>query len=167
MARKKTEKQKEEVSVENEVTLDVEEETTETPATQEAVEETEAEVEKREKKSRKKAMRIRKSKKESEHPIEIAIKLAVESGKVEFGYKTTLKNAIEGKAKAFVLASRAPAAFLENIEQHAKISKIPLVYFEGTPLELGVACGKPFNVVGLSIYEEGSSSIMELVKKSK
>lgn len=128
----------------------------------EAAEQTEAEAvpEKKEKKQ-KKVVRRRKSKKEKERPLTGALRLAVESGKVEFGART----ATGSKARLFVLAANTPQAVREKVSSYAKASEIPIIEFEGTSIELGSVCGKPFPVSVLSVHEEGSSNILELAKK--
>jgi large subunit ribosomal protein L30e len=45
------------------------------------------------------------------------------------------------------------------------MSNVPLIQFEGNSMELGSVCGKPFPVSVLSVFEEGSSNILELAKK--
>ncbi|MBU0531894.1 50S ribosomal protein L30e [Candidatus Micrarchaeota archaeon] len=110
---------------------------------------------------KKKVVRRRKTKKERENPITNAVRLTVESGKVEFGARTSLL----GKAKLFVVAGNTPELIKEKVQKHAESSKIPIIQFDGSSIELGSVCGKPFPVSVLSIYEEGSSNIMKLVKK--
>ncbi len=117
------------------------------------------------KKKVRKVVRRRKSKKEKEQPIAAAIRLAVESGKVEFGARTGLMAGIMGKAKLFVIASNTPDATRTKITGYAKSSDIPLVDFEGSTMDLGSVCGKPFPVSVLSVFDAGSSPIMELAKK--
>jgi large subunit ribosomal protein L30e len=116
-------------------------------------------------KKKKKVVRRRKTKKERENPMTTAVRLAVESGKVEFGAKAGIASSILGKAKLFVVASNTPPETKERLEAYAKASKIPLVEFEGSTMELGSVCGKPFPVSVLSVYEEGTSNIMDLAKK--
>ena len=116
-------------------------------------------------KKQKKVIRRRKTKKEKENVLTSAVRLAVESGKVEFGARTGIAASILGKAKLFVLASNTPAETKQKVEGYAKISNIPVVGFEGTTMELGSVCGKPFPVSVLSVYEEGSSNLMEFAKK--
>ena len=116
-------------------------------------------------KKQKKVVRRRKSKKEREKPLTMAIRLAVESGKVEFGARTGLAAGLLGKAKAFIMASNTPAEYRTKLQGYAKAAKIPIIEFEGSTMELGSVCGKPFPISVLSIYEEGSSNILELAKK--
>ena len=84
---------------------------------------------------------------------------------MEFGARTGIAAAILGKAKVFVLASNTPADTREKVENYSKSSNVPLIEFEGNTMELGSVCGKPFPVSVLSIYEQGTSSILDLVKK--
>jgi len=133
--------------------------------TVEAEETTEESVEEPKEKVAKKAVRKRKSKKEKESPFSSALRLAVESGKVEFGSKAGLKNALTGNVKLIVLATNTPKETLDSVVKYSTASNIPLIQFEGSSMELGSICGKPFPVSVLSIYEEGASNIMDLAKK--
>ena len=143
---------------------DTEESTEETQMNQEDSTEDTAEKVPKEKK-KKKVVRRRKTKKERENPLTVAVRLAVESGKVEFGARTGLLASLTGKAKLFVTASNTPAEIKEKVGKYAKNSSVPLIEFEGSSMELGSVCGKPFPVSVLSVYDEGSSNIMELAKK--
>jgi large subunit ribosomal protein L30e len=116
-------------------------------------------------KKKKKVVRRRKTKKERENALTAAVRLAVESGKVEFGARAGVSAAREGKAKLFVVALNTPSEMRARVEGLAKKSKVPLVEFDGSTIELGSVCGKPFPVSVLSVYEEGTSNIMELAKK--
>jgi len=117
------------------------------------------------KKKAKKVVRRRKSKKEKEKPITAAIRLAVESGKVGFGARTGIAASLLGKARLFVVASNAPSDTRQKVERYCGISGIPLLLFEGSSIELGSVCGKPFPVSVLSVYEPGASPILELAGK--
>jgi large subunit ribosomal protein L30e len=116
-------------------------------------------------KKKKKVVRRRKTKRERENALTAAVRLAVESGKVEFGARTAIASGAEGDAKLFVIAANTPAETRAQVEHNAKKSKVPVIEFEGNTMELGSVCGKPFPVSVLSIYQEGTSNILELVKK--
>ena len=116
------------------------------------------------KKKRKKVVRRRKSKKDKENPLTSALRLTVESGKVEFGAKTGIVASILGKAKAFVIAKNTPEETRKRITDYAKKSGIPVVEFDGSTMELGSVCGKPFSVSVLSVHDAGASNLMELAK---
>lgn len=145
---------------------DAETEETENDAetSEEASEEATEEAAPKEKK-KKKVVRRRKTKKERENPLTVAVRLAVESGKVEFGARTGIAASILGKAKLFVMASNTPADTRDKVQGYARQSKVPVIEFDGSTMELGSVCGKPFPVSVLSVYEAGSSNILELAKK--
>lgn len=140
------------------------EESAETEET-EAPEGEAAEAEAPKEKKKKKVVRRRKSKKERENLLTVAIRLAVESGKVEFGARTGIAAGVAGKAKVFVLANNTPVDYRTKLQGYAKAANIPVIEFEGSTVELGSVCGKPFPISILSVFEEGSSNIMDFVKK--
>ena len=97
--------------------------------------------------------------------MSLAIRLAVESGKVSLGARRAIKEASAGKSKAFIVATRAPQEIREDVEKTAKGSSIPVVEFEGSTLDLGSACGKSFSVSVISVQDAGASNILDLAKK--
>jgi len=86
--------------------------------------------------------------------IQSALKSAVTTGKVLFGADQARKAMKSGKAKMIVVAANCPDGSL------AAEAKVRVLKFEGTNLDLGAACGKPFSVSVLTILEPGESSIM-------
>ncbi len=113
----------------------------------------------------KKYVRRRKSKKEREDPLVREIRLTVESGKVEFGYRKGVRNALLGKAKLFVIAKNTPVDIKSDVLKYAKLSGIPVLEFKGTTMELGSVCGKPFPVSVLSVYDPGNSDILKMAEQ--
>ena len=150
---------------EKESETDVQEIEEETAVEEKPAEETPVEeAEEPKKKKIRKVVRRRKTKKEKERPLAGAVRLAVESGKVEFGARTGIAASLLGKAKLFVMAANTPPETREKLVSYAKTANIPVLEFEGTSMELGSVCGKPFPVSVLSVFEEGTSSIMDLAK---
>lgn len=86
--------------------------------------------------------------------IQSALKSAVTTGKVLFGADQARKALKAGKAKMLVVAANCPDTDIVA-ESGVKVLK-----FEGSGLDLGAACGKPFNVSVLTILEQGESNIM-------
>lgn len=119
---------------------------------------------KEKKKKTRKVVRRRKTKKEKEKPLTAAIRLTVESGKVQFGARTSTKASLLGKAKLFVVAKNTPAAIKDRIGHYSEASQIPLLVFEGSSIELGSVCGKPYPISVLSVLEPGTSPILEMSK---
>ena len=88
-----------------------------------------------------------------------SIRLAVDSGKVEFGLDKALKKALNGGAKVVVIAKNCPRG--SELKDYCNSSKTPTVEFEGTGMELGAVCGKPFSISALSVIEEVNSDILK------
>ncbi|MFH2106401.1 MAG: 50S ribosomal protein L30e [Candidatus Micrarchaeota archaeon] len=120
----------------------------------------EAKVE--EKVKRKKVIR-RKSKKEKENPINAMIRLTVESGKVDFGSRSSVKSNSKN-AKLFVVAKNTPKQILAKLKT-ANVSNVPVFTFEGSTVELGSICGKPYPVSVMSVYDFGNADVKSFLKK--
>jgi large subunit ribosomal protein L30e len=99
--------------------------------------------------------------------VDKAIATAVKTGKVSFGANAALQNAKTGKAKMIILAANCPTTIREDIEYYCKLSKIPLMTYKGSSLDLASLCGKPFTVSALSIREPGDSEILEITQSAE
>lgn len=115
-------------------------------------------------KKKKKVIRRRKTKKERENPLTTAVRLAVESGKVEYGSRKGISASLNAKAKLFVVADNTPEETKTQVHKYAELSEVPVIDFPGSSMELGSVCGRPFPVAVLSVYDAGNSNIMELAK---
>jgi large subunit ribosomal protein L30e len=89
------------------------------------------------------------------------IRLAVDSGKAALGINSVIDSIKNDTAKLLVVASKNRGDNVQDIAHMAKISNIKVVMFEGTSMELGAVCGKPFSVSAVSIIEQGNSRILE------
>jgi ribosomal protein L30E len=85
-----------------------------------------------------KVVRRRKSKKEKERPLTGAVRLAVESGKVEFGSRTA-----SAKAKLFVVAGNAQPEVKNHVLSMAKASDIPVLDSKALPWSLAPCAASP------------------------
>ncbi len=90
-----------------------------------------------------------------------ALRKALRTGKVYLGSKRTIKALRKGEAKMVVVAMNCPKDIREKIEKVNK-EKVPVLVYEGTNMELGAICGKPFSVAALAIIEAGESEILEV-----
>ncbi|MBI5159099.1 50S ribosomal protein L30e [Candidatus Micrarchaeota archaeon] len=99
--------------------------------------------------------------------LDKAIRLAVDTGKVEFGSKTAKKVSMHAKAKLVVIASNCPKETSVAITRYAKLSNVPTLKYSGTSLELGSLCGVPYPVSTLSVISEGNSNILEAITPSQ
>jgi large subunit ribosomal protein L30e len=86
-----------------------------------------------------------------------AIKAAATTGKVVYGVQQAEKAVNNGAAKMVIVADNCPSEFLRSGNTSIKVVK-----FEGTNMELGALCGKPFSVSALAVIDKGTSNILSL-----
>ena len=96
--------------------------------------------------------------------IERAISVALKTGKAVLGKEEAIKSAKTGKAKIIVLASNCPEEIRKDVEYYSKLSEIPVYTYDGTTIDLGMVCGKPFIVSAVTVKEVGDSDILKLVE---
>jgi large subunit ribosomal protein L30e len=94
--------------------------------------------------------------------LNVALKRIIETGKAEFGSEKTVKNIVEKKAKAVVIASNCPKEIRERVENNASIAEVPIIKYPGTSLQLGELCGKPFLIASLAVLDSGNVQLSEL-----
>lgn len=97
--------------------------------------------------------------------VEKAIRSAVDTGKVLLGEKEALRAVKKGEARLAIYAANCPAKIKEALLRDAKLVGIAAYEFQGTSLELGAVCGKPFLVAAMCVLEPGESGIFELGRK--
>jgi large subunit ribosomal protein L30e len=98
--------------------------------------------------------------------IDKALATAVKTGKVSFGASMALQNSKTGKAKMIILAANCPKDIKEQVEYYGKISKVPVMTYKGTSIDLATVCNKLFVVSALSIRETGDSEILKLIENN-
>ncbi len=96
--------------------------------------------------------------------IDKALASAVRTGKVSFGANSALQNAKTGKAKMIVLASNCPDYFKEQIEYYCELSKVPVLTYKGTSMDLAEVCSKLFIISALTVRETGDSEILKVTE---
>lgn len=84
-----------------------------------------------------------------------ALKAAASSGEVRFGLAETRRSVRKGEAKMVVVASNCPAK-----DEFEGSRNLKTLTFQGTNVELGAACGKPFPIAALAIVSPGDSNIL-------
>jgi len=88
-----------------------------------------------------------------------ALKVALETGKVKLGVAEARAAAEGKKAKLLIVSKTCPD---EKLRTDRVLGKIPIYHFEGTAVELGKACGRPFPISAMAILDAGSSAILSL-----
>jgi large subunit ribosomal protein L30e len=84
---------------------------------------------------------------------------AVKTGKVIFGANRTAEAAANGSAKIVILASNCP----EDIKKKTQETNVSIMEYEGTSVELGPVCGKPFTIAAMAILDVGESDILATI----
>ncbi len=93
------------------------------------------------------------------------IRRAVDTGEVIFGTKNSEKSLKNGSGKLIIVAKNLPKLVKEKLVSFADISKTPYFEFEGTGLELGSVCGKPFTLIAMVVLNQGKSQVLEITKQ--
>ena len=88
-----------------------------------------------------------------------SLRRAIKTGVVLLGQNMTAQCIDEGKAQMVVVAQNCPETFREML----KTRENTYVYtFEGSSVQLGKACGKPFMVSALAVIDPGESDLLSL-----
>jgi large subunit ribosomal protein L30e len=88
------------------------------------------------------------------------LKVALNTGKIEIGYKVGLKTLNKKKAKLVVISSNTPETLFSKLK--AAAGDIPIYKYPGSSWDLGGLCGKPYHVTTITIIEPGESAILKL-----
>jgi large subunit ribosomal protein L30e len=68
-----------------------------------------------------------------------------------------------GRAKLAILSSNCPEKTRKIIQEHSRLSKVPIIIHQKDSIDLGVLCGKPYAVSTIAINEPGDSKILDMV----
>jgi large subunit ribosomal protein L30e len=88
-----------------------------------------------------------------------ALKVALETGAVRLGLNETRASADERKARLLIVSRTCPD---KELIRESKLGNVPIYHYEGTSVELGQACGRPYPISALAILDPGSSAILTL-----
>jgi large subunit ribosomal protein L30e len=92
--------------------------------------------------------------------FETSLRRAVKTGRVLVGQNSTKQTVLEGNAQMVVIAQNCPKEFTSFVQ-----GKDVFTYtYEGSGVQLGKACGKPFMVSALAVVDAGESDIMNLMR---
>jgi large subunit ribosomal protein L30e len=88
-----------------------------------------------------------------------ALKVALETGTVKIGLTETRDAVDAKKAKLLIVAKSCPDP---KFTKERAIGKVPIFHYDGSAVDLGQACGRPFPISALAILDPGSSAILTL-----
>ncbi|NLB00437.1 MAG: 50S ribosomal protein L30e [Methanomicrobiales archaeon] len=89
-----------------------------------------------------------------------SLRKAVKTGTVFLGRNKTLESIEEGKAKLVVVARNSP----ESVKTMVNETDIPVYVYDGSSVQLGKACGRPYVVSALVVIEPGESDILNVAR---
>ncbi|MCK9276721.1 MAG: 50S ribosomal protein L30e [Methanoculleus sp.] len=89
-----------------------------------------------------------------------SLRKAVKTGTVFLGQNKTRECIEEGKAKLVVVAKNSP----ESVKNLVNEIDIPVFVYEGSSVQLGKACGRPYVVSALAVVEPGESDILNAAR---
>ena len=95
------------------------------------------------------------------------LKSIAKSGKLLYGAKSAVRAVKSGRALAFILAANCPPTIKEEIETYTIPAEIPIHYYPGSSIELGMALGKPFAVATITIRSVSDPQLIQTLKNPK
>jgi large subunit ribosomal protein L30e len=83
------------------------------------------------------------------------LRIAVDTGKVIYGTKETIKECLVGEPKLLIVSKTVKNTVKKQLAHYAKLLNIRFVEYPDKGSELGSVCGKPFNISVISIKDFG------------
>ena len=93
--------------------------------------------------------------------VDRSIRVAVDTGDVTLGSEKSIQSLKLGKGQLAVVAANAPKEIIDDVEYYANLSDIQAYTYDGTSVDLGSVCGKPFTVATLIVNDPGDSTILD------
>ena len=81
------------------------------------------------------------------------IKDSLKKERVIIGYNKSVKALKSNKVEKIIISSNAPEKIVEHVKHLCSVNGKELLSFDGTNLELGAVCRKPFGIMVLGIKE--------------
>merc|ERR1712035_75034 len=95
-----------------------------------------------------------------------SLPLAISTGKIAFGYKSTLRSLMSKKSKLIILTQNFPKVRTKAIQHYAKIAgDIPIYSYEGNNNELMEAAKTHHRIGVLSVINEGNAGLLKFLEK--
>ena len=79
------------------------------------------------------------------------IKNAIKEKKLVIGLNSVRRGTKSGLLKTIYSSSNCPEPLIKDIDHYAKLSNIGFEKFNGTSVQLGEICGKPFNILLIAV----------------
>jgi large subunit ribosomal protein L30e len=96
--------------------------------------------------------------------LEKHIAMVVATGKIVMGSRIAIKESRGTKLVALVVSENCPTNIKMAIKHNCSFSKIPIIEYSKSSVELGAAIGRPHKVATIAIYDPGNSKILDFAK---
>lgn len=95
-----------------------------------------------------------------------SLPLAISTGNIKLGFKSTIRSLMSKKSKLIVLTSNFPAVRAKLIKHYAKIAgNVPVYSYNGNNNELMEAAKIHHRIGVLSVIDEGNAGLLKFVEK--
>ncbi|KAF7703805.1 60S ribosomal protein L30 [Cucumispora dikerogammari] len=92
--------------------------------------------------------------------------LAISTGKITFGYKSTLRSLMSKECKLVILTKNFPPVRAKVIRHYAKIAgNVPIYLYEGNNNELMESAKTHHRIGVLSVLDEGNAGLSKFLEK--
>ncbi|PIU21731.1 MAG: 50S ribosomal protein L30e [Candidatus Diapherotrites archaeon CG08_land_8_20_14_0_20_34_12] len=92
------------------------------------------------------------------------IRRAVDTGKVVYGEKVSKKTIMNDLGKLIIATRNMKPEEKEEVKHLANLAKMDYYEFEGTSMELGTLCGKPFGISLMVVKDMGKSKLNQVTE---
>ena len=96
--------------------------------------------------------------------IDQELRLAISTGRVQLGSKTTIRELRRGRALLVIVSSNIPQESKKTLENFGKLENIPVIQHQKDSVDLGILCGRPYQVSAIVINDPGDSKILDHMK---
>ncbi|TXT63790.1 MAG: 50S ribosomal protein L30e [Promethearchaeota archaeon] len=106
-------------------------------------------------------------KKKKVFDIDTNIKVALKTGEVVRGKNLVLRNLRTNPFKMIIVANNCPYELMSELKHYNSLSdsEIYIHKYKGSSWDLGLACGEPYMISILGIYNYGDSDLESLKNK--
>ncbi|MEK6973166.1 MAG: 50S ribosomal protein L30e [archaeon] len=91
------------------------------------------------------------------------IRRAVDTGKAVCGEKVCKRAIMNDDGELAITSKNMKNEEKEEVKYLSGLAKMPYYEFEGTSMELGTVCGKPFGISVMVIKNMGKSKLNQLI----
>eukprot|EP00768_Dysnectes_brevis_P005853 gnl/Dysnectes_brevis/43_a51_11181.p2 GENE.gnl/Dysnectes_brevis/43_a51_11181~~gnl/Dysnectes_brevis/43_a51_11181.p2 ORF type:complete len:137 (+),score=30.09 gnl/Dysnectes_brevis/43_a51_11181:22-411(+) len=105
------------------------------------------------------------SSRKAQESLSLTLALIVKSGKYSLGYKQAIRHIRDGEAKLVLVANNCPELRKSQLEYVCMLADTPIEFYSDSSRELGIACGRQFNVSVMSVIDAGDADLTNIISE--